>query len=144
MDEVKLKILPGGDVCDAVGVLLGEIGHGLQLFRVHAAVGNLDALHAGGIPKRIGPLGTVERECEFPGRDTIVALSVVVALAVCAAPQAGFGEDLLVDLTLFPRPDFVFVDVEFTGEGGGYAITEVILPEGIGGLHGILPKLYRN
>ncbi len=57
VDVVELEVLPGGDVADAVGVLLGEVGEDLHLLGVQAAEGNLDALHAGRVPERLRAFG---------------------------------------------------------------------------------------
>ena len=56
VDEVELEVLPRGDVADAVGVLLGEVGQDVHLLRRHAAEGDLDALHAGRVPERVRAL----------------------------------------------------------------------------------------
>ena len=115
VDVVKLKILARGDVRDAVGIFLGQLRHGFQLLGVQPAAGNLDALHAGRVPHRIGALG------QRRPRDSaiswtfcaVVPLAVVVALAVGAPAQARFGEQALVDLALLAQRDFRFEDVDF-------------------------------
>ena len=56
---VKLKVLARGDVGDAVGVFLGQFGHGFQLRGVQPAGGDLDALHARGVPHGVRALGQV-------------------------------------------------------------------------------------
>ena len=57
VDEVELEVLARGDVDDAVGVLLGEVGQDLELPGVDAAERDLDPLHAGRVPQRGRPLG---------------------------------------------------------------------------------------
>ena len=56
---MKLKILAGGDVSDAVGIFLGQLRHGFELRRIEAAAGNLDALHAGRVPHGVGAFGQI-------------------------------------------------------------------------------------
>jgi UDP-glucose 6-dehydrogenase len=50
VDEVELDVLAGGYVGDSVGVFLAEVGEHFELGGVEASVGDLDALHAGGVP----------------------------------------------------------------------------------------------
>ncbi len=117
VDVVELKILARGDVGDAVGIFLGQIGHGFELIGVHAAAGNLDALHARRVPHRVGTFGQlagwIGNVLDF---GAVVALAVVVTLAVGAAPQARFGEKALVYLALFPQGDFGFENVDFASQ----------------------------
>src|SRR5207253_2722794 len=83
--------LTGGDVADAVGVFLGQLRQGDHLLRVDAAEGDLDPLHAGGVPHRVGALG--ERLVgQLLRLDAVVAMAVVVALAVGAAAEARLGD----------------------------------------------------
>ena len=56
MHVVKLKILPGGHVRDAVGILLRQLRQSLELSGVESAGGNLDALHPGASHMVLGPL----------------------------------------------------------------------------------------
>ena len=44
-DEMKLDILPGGHVQDAVGVFVGEVGQAFELVRCEAALRQLGAHH---------------------------------------------------------------------------------------------------
>ena len=69
VDEVELEVLARGDVADAVGVLLGEVGEDVDLLRRQAAEGDLDALHAGRVPERLGALD------QRAGRDTSASAS---------------------------------------------------------------------
>ena len=55
--EVKLDVLPGGDVADAVGIFLGQVGQHAHLLGIERAERDLDPLHAGGVPERLGALG---------------------------------------------------------------------------------------
>ena len=48
---MKLKVLTGGDVRDAVGIFLRQFRQGFELRGVQSAAGNLDALHARSIPQ---------------------------------------------------------------------------------------------
>jgi hypothetical protein len=54
VDVVELDVLPRGDMADAVGILLGQVGQHVHLLGVQHAEGDLDALHAGRIPERVG------------------------------------------------------------------------------------------
>ena len=56
VDEVELEVLARGDVRDAVGVLLGELGHDLELLGREPAERDLDPLHAGRVPDASAPL----------------------------------------------------------------------------------------
>ena len=56
---MKLEVLPGGDVSDAVGIFFGELCHGLELRRIQAAGWDLDALHAGGVPHCVRTFGEI-------------------------------------------------------------------------------------
>ena len=64
VDVVELDVLARGDVQDAVGVFLGQLGQHVELLGRDAAEGDLDALHARRVPERLGALG------ELAGRDT--------------------------------------------------------------------------
>ena len=55
--EVQLEILAGRDVRDAIRIFLRDVGQRLELLRIQAAERDLDALHAGRVPYRIGALG---------------------------------------------------------------------------------------
>ena len=135
VDEVKLNVLAGGDVADAVGIFLAEIGQHFELLGVETTEGNLDALHAGGVPESVGAFGGDVGVVEGAGGCAVGALAVVVALAVGAAAQAGFGEDAVFDFALLAQGDLVFEDVEFGGEGFGNAVAELRFPEGIAWSH---------
>src|SRR5262249_22475424 len=138
VDVVELKVLAGGDVTDGVGVFFGEVGEHLHLFWVQPAGGGLDALHAGCIPEGVGSLQQATRRVvERAGGDAVVALTVVVALAVGAAAQAGFGEDLVLDLALLLQLDLGLEDVDFTAPLGRYAFTQLLFP---GRGHGSIPR----
>ena len=61
VNVVQLEILPGGDVRDAVGIFLGEVGQRFQLLRIQSAGGNLDALHARSVPHGVRAFGQFRR-----------------------------------------------------------------------------------
>ena len=68
---------------------------------------NLYALHAGGVPQRIWAFGEVaRRKIELLNFVTVVALTIVVALAVGAAAQARLGEEPLFQLALLTEHEF--------------------------------------
>ncbi len=117
MDEVELEILTCGDVRNAVGVLFRQLGKCLQLSGVQSAERNLDALHAGRVPKRARPFGSVGgRIGELLCSAAIVAFAVVVSLAISAAAKAGLGEYPVLDLALLLKDDLVLEDVEFRSQ----------------------------
>ncbi len=117
VDVVELDVLAGGDVEDRVRVLLGQLGHHLELLGRRAAVGELDAHHPGRVPERLGPLCKVSRgELQRLRRDAVVAVAVVVALSVDPAPQTGLGEDPVLDLALSPQLHLALEDVDLLGQ----------------------------
>ena len=61
MNVVQLEVLPRRDVGDSVRVFFRKIRHRLKLLGVEAATGDLDALHARGIPQRIRAFGQFTR-----------------------------------------------------------------------------------
>src|SRR4051812_24268547 len=61
VDVMKLEILAGGDVGDAVGIFFGKLRHSFELRRVEAAGGNLYALHTGRIPQGVWAFGQIAR-----------------------------------------------------------------------------------
>ena len=61
LDEVELHVLPGRDVADSVAVFLGEVGEGVHLLGGHPAERDLDPVHAGSVPDRVGTLGPAVR-----------------------------------------------------------------------------------
>ena len=63
------------------------------------------------------------------------ALAVVIALAVGAAAEPGFGENAVFDFALFLERDLVFEDVEFGGEVFRNAIAQLGFPLGIAWSH---------
>ena len=129
VDEVELHVLPGGDVADAVAVLLGEVGEGFHLLGGQPPERDLDALHAGGVPHRVGALGQPVRG-EREGLDpvAVVPLPVVVALPVGPAPQAGLREHLVVDAALALQGDLVLEGVDLPPQLRRDAIAESFLP----------------
>src|SRR6185437_9407642 len=129
VDEVELNVLAGGDVGDAVRVLFAEVGQGFELGGVEAAVGNLDALHARGVPHGAGAFRGNVGVREGAGGFAVGALTVVIALAVGAAAESGFGEDAVFNFAVFAEGDFVFVDVELGGERFGDLAEELRFPQ---------------
>jgi hypothetical protein len=55
-------------------------------------------------------------------------LSVVVALAVHAAPKAGFGKDLLFNLSLFAKFNLGLEDVDFPGKISRHTRSKLFFP----------------
>ena len=136
VDEVELDVLARGDVADAVGVFFSKIGQDLDLFRVQPAPGDLDALHAGGVPGRVRPLGQLPgRIRQLLGLQPVVAMAVVVALAVDAAPQARLREHAILDPTLPLQRDLVLEHVDLGAEIAGDAVAEAFFPQPVACLH---------
>ena len=145
VNEVELEVLAGGDVGDAVRVFLGQLGQHFELARVDPAKRDLDALHAGGIPEGHGAFGQrAGRVDQALGLHAVPALAVVVALAVGAAAQAGFGEELLVEAPALAQLDLVFVDVDLTPEIGRERLGQRLFPGLITDLHSSLLKLRQS
>ena len=117
MDEMQLHVLPCRNVDNAVRVFLGQFSQHFQLFRIQASIGNLDPLHARGVPDRIGPLGMLVRGVWEGARFVaIMPLSIVIPLPIDSAPQPRFGKDFLIDLVPAAQCDFLFERIDFVGE----------------------------
>ena len=139
LNVMKLDILPGGNVRDAVGVFLGEFRHGLQLIGVHSATGNFDALHAGRVPHSAGALSQVAGGIgNFLKFLAVVALAVVIALAVGAPAKACFGEQAFLDLALLAQRDFGFENVNFARQMLRHLASKFFGPQCVRSLHKLL------
>ena len=57
-----------------------------------------------------------------------MALTVVVALAVDAAPEASFGKDFLVDLALLAQLHLLLEDIDLASQFGGNLAREFFFP----------------
>src|SRR5207245_7959476 len=112
-----------------------QLGESLQLRRVQPAEGNLDALHAGRIPQRVGPLCAAGGIAEPLLRAAVMPLAVVIALSVGAAPEPCLGEDAIFDLALLLEGDFVLEDIEFGGQMRRHLASKMGLPLGIACFH---------
>ncbi len=114
VDEMQLEILPGRDVQNAVGILLGDIGECFELRRVQAAERDLDPLHTGRVPFGVRPLGqTGLRIAQLLRAEAIKPLPVVITLAVRAAPQPRLGEKLLVNFAEFAQLQLRLININF-------------------------------
>ena len=110
---MQLDILPRGDMQDAIGVFVRQLGQDLELIRRETAIGDLDALHARRVPERVGTLDQIARGITQLARlDAVVALAIVIALPVSALAQALLGEDFFVQLALLAQFNLRFVGVE--------------------------------
>ena len=137
VNVVELKILPRGHVRDAVGVLLGQLRHRLELIRVEPSARNLDPLHARSIPHRVRTFGEVAgRIRNLLNLRAVVPLAVVVALAVGSPAQPRFGEEALVHLALLAQGDFRFEDIQLAGQIFRHLPREFFLPLRVGDFHG--------
>jgi hypothetical protein len=137
----QLEVLARGDVGDAVGVFLGQLGHDLELARVEAAKRHFDALHPRRVPGGGGPFGQVARRILNLARlDAVVALAVVIALAVHAAPQPRLRKQLLVELALFAQLDLGIEDVDLLRQVGGHHVQQFFSPGCVANLHGSTPR----
>jgi hypothetical protein len=124
---------------DSVRVFLGHLGEGLELFGADVPERDLDALHAGGIPDRLGAFGKVAAGVgEATHLSSIVALAVVVTLAIDALSQARFGEELLLELAREPELDLLLEDVDVASEAFGDPIGQHVSPGTRG--HGSPPR----
>ena len=117
MHEVKLHILPGRDVQNAVRILLCQIGKSVDLVGDEPAEGDLDAHHSRRVPDGIRALyGITAWKFELLWPRAVVALPIVVALAVYTAAKTCFGKDLFTDLSLLPTNDFGLKNIDLTGQ----------------------------
>ncbi len=130
MDIMQLKILTRGDVKNAVGVLLGELGQRVQLLGGNATERDFDALHARGVPERVGPLRHVGQEVELLGSDAVVPMPVIVALAIDSAAKTGFGKDLFVHFAGAPKRHLRLENVDFFGDLRIHSIGQFFFPGG--------------
>ena len=125
---MQLEVLTGGDVANAVGVLLSQVGEGVHLGAVEPAARDLDALHARSVPGRVRALGVPLRKIQLLRPRAVEALAVVVALTVGAAAQAGLGEDDFVELVLLAQPDLSLEDIDLAPQVFRDAAPERFLP----------------
>ncbi len=135
VDEVQLDVLARRDVEDRVRVLLGELRDHVELRRRELPVRDLDPAHAGRVPEGVGTLRERALVRELLLSRAVVAEAVVVALAVGAAPQAGLGEHLVVDLARLLQLHLAFEDVDLAREVLGHRVAKPILPAR--GAHGL-------
>ena len=119
VDEMQLKVLPGGDVQNTIGIFFGNIRQDLQLFGGDAAKRNLDALHPRRIPRGVRPFGQPGVRIGQPLRlETVEPLGVIVPLAIRPAAQARFCEKFLVDLAQFAQFHLRLKNINFLAELG--------------------------
>ena len=144
VNEMKLKILPRRDVCDTIRILFRQLGHHLELLRVHAAKRDLDALHPGRIPHRVGALRDLLLERQRLGFSPIVALAVVVPLTIYAAPQPSFRKYLFVQLVLATKLNFGFERVDFLRQLCRNLAVKDLLPSRVTGSHRDLLQSYAS
>ena len=135
VNKVQLKILACGYVGNAVRILLGQFGHHLKLLWRHPPVGNLYALHARGVPDRIGAFGDPFGIGKLFGLLSVMALAVVVTLSVNPTTQPRFGKHFFVDLVLSPQLDFGLEGINLFSKLHRYFTGQTGLPELITGLH---------
>ncbi len=128
MDVVQLDVLAGRDVADSVGVLFSHVRQNIHLLRAEAAEWNLDALHPRGVPDGVRAFGRGGWERQAPVCDTVVALTVVVALTIGAPAQPGFAEQLVLDLALFLELDLALKYVDLARQIGGHDACETFFP----------------
>ena len=128
VDEVQLDVLARGYVQDAVRVLLGQFSHAFHLGRVQTTVGNLDANHARGVKSRHRTFGQVTAwVVQLTRFKAVVTLAVVVALAIRAAPQAGFSEYFFIHFAL-TQFDLFLKQVNFITQLVAHLIAEAVVP----------------
>jgi hypothetical protein len=129
MDEMELKVLAGRHMQDRVGVFLRHVGEDLHLIGGQPAEGNLDPLHAGGVPQRFRTLGEVAGGIlQLPNPRPVVALPVVVPLSVNAPAKAGLGKQLLFQEALSTQVDLHFEDIDLAGQLGVDPAVELLFP----------------
>src|SRR6185295_10718710 len=93
----------------------------------------------GRVPDRVGTLGQIRtRVLELLRALAVVALPVVVALAVDAAPQASLGEELLVDLAAAPQLELRLENLDLSKQRLIRAVGRFLLPCAAGHWAGLL------
>ena len=117
LDEVELRVLPGGEVAPAPGVLLGDRREHLELLRVQAAVGDLHPHHLVGAALALSVDALVQAA---DPEDVLVEVTGEVVV-----DRLGEAGDLVVDLGV-DRPGSQLVEVDghgcvLRGEGTGSA-----------------------
>ena len=129
VDVMQLDVLARGNVQNTIRILLGKLGQHIQLIRGQAPERNLDPLHPRCVPHRIRPLDQVSAgKLQDLRIAAVEPFAVIVTLAVNTAAQAGFGENGVVDLVLFPQFDLRGEYVHLPAHFVGYAIRENFLP----------------
>ena len=127
--EMQLEILPGGDVQNAIGVFFGNLRQDLELFGRDSSKGDLDALHPGRIPRRVGPLGqTGMRIGQALRLQTVEPLGIIIALAVRATAKPGLCKKFLIDFTEFAQFHLRLENINFLAELGRNLRTKFCLP----------------
>ena len=92
-------------------MVLGQVGQELQLLRVQNSVGDLDPLHAGGVPVGVRAFGgRASLEADLLALHAVVSKAVVVALSINAPPESGLREELFFD---FPFPTALQLKLEY-------------------------------
>ena len=80
--------------------------------------------------KVFGPLvRSAGIKIEFLDLLSVMALAIVIALAVGAAPKPGLRKEPLVQFALFAQEYFGFKDVDLAGEGFRYFAFELFFPQ---------------
>ena len=129
LDVVQLKVLPGGDVGDAVGVFLRQLGQTSSCAAFRPPPGILMRCIPGASHIVVRAFGQVAggkiQSLDFLA---VAALTVVIALPVGAAAQAGLGEKAFVELALLAQHDFGLEGVDFAGERFRDAAREFFFP----------------
>ena len=133
---MELNVLTSCDVGDAIRILFREVRQCFELRGVHAPAGYLDALHARGVPKGVGPLGQMSGGInELMHGFAVVPLTVIVTLAIDAPAQPRFGNQAFVEFSLFPQLQLGFEDVNFVSQVFRQFPGEFFLPKRIRSFH---------
>src|SRR5579859_3042723 len=136
LDIVELKILAGRNMGDAIGVFFRQLAHYLELLSIETAAGNLDALHARGVPHGHWALGQIARWiADLLYLLPVVPLAVIIALAIRAPAKPGFGKKALIQLAVLSQRDFGFKYVNLASHVLRHFSSEVLFPKRIRSLH---------
>jgi hypothetical protein len=134
---VKLEILARCDMEHAIGVLLGKFSQRLQLIRCDSAERDLDSLHSRRVPQRVRAFGHFRQKTELLGPNSVMPVSVIVALPVTASTEPGLCKELFIEPSSPPQRHLHFEDVDLFGNLGFHLVSELFFP---GGHLGILPE----
>ena len=129
VDEVKLNILPRGDVADRVGILFGQLRKHDHLRWDQPAERDFNPHHPGRIPFGLRSLGQAGLGIlEFLNGQAVAPPPVVIALPIGSAPQARLGEYFFVQLPRLAQENLRLERIDLLGQIRRHYPRQLIFP----------------